>query len=79
MLGVFIYDLSQPKADLGWAIPGVVFLGFGAFITFLAWQLRKDRRKAAQAAKQAAELARAEDTSATPSMMETATRRQGRR
>jgi hypothetical protein len=64
-LGVFAYNLSQPKADLGWAGVGLTFLIVGAFFTFPAWQLREDRRKAAQAAKRAAELARAEDTPAS--------------
>jgi hypothetical protein len=63
ILAVFVYDLDQPKAGLSWAISGLIFLGFGAFITSRAWQIRKDHRKAA---KQAAQLARPEDTSASP-------------
>jgi hypothetical protein len=65
-LAVFVYDVIARKTDLSWGIPGVVFLGFGAFITFLAWQLREDRRTAAQAAKQAAQLAGSEDSTPSP-------------
>jgi hypothetical protein len=66
MLGLFIYDLGRPKAGLGWAIVGLLWLGAGAIITFGTWRELKPLRKAAQAAKRAAELARAEDTPASP-------------
>jgi hypothetical protein len=67
-LGMFAYDLSQPKADLSWAIPVLIFLVYGAIFTFRAWRNREDRRTAAQAAKRAAELARSEDS--TPSVLD---------
>jgi hypothetical protein len=68
MLGLFIYDLGQPKAGLGWAIVGLLWLGAGAIITFGTWRELKPLRKAAQAAKQAAQLARSEDS--TPSTVD---------
>jgi hypothetical protein len=67
MLGVFVYDLGQPKAGLSWAWAGLLVLGlFGGTGTYAAWIRRKESRKAVQAAKKAAELARAEDTTASP-------------
>jgi len=66
MLGLFIYDLGRPKAGLGWAIVGLLWLGAGAIITFGTWREYKDRRMAAQAAKRAAQLARPEDSTPRP-------------
>src|SRR5262249_36756865 len=65
MLGMFVYDLGQPKAGLRWTGYIPFWLGYGALLPLAAWGVRKERRKAAQAAKRAAELARAEDTSAS--------------
>ena len=64
-LAVFVYALGHPEAD-GAVAAGLVCVGFGAFVTFIVWLLGKPDRKAAQAAKQAAELARSKDGTPSP-------------
>jgi hypothetical protein len=66
ILAVFVYDLGQPQAGLRWAGGALVGLAFGACVNVGAWLEVRDHRKAARAAKRAAELARAQDSTPSP-------------
>jgi hypothetical protein len=60
------YELSQPKPHFRWAELLLSLLGMTLVFTVLGWYMRRESRKVDQAAKRAAELACAVDSTASP-------------